>query len=250
LNKFLIKHIPNESEEERAVRQSAAFAKFQAEIELLKIRASRHENKLKAIEEEMKDLLTSTYNDEILQQLEKMWADETQCEEAESAKRWETKQKWLEEYEKNFNETDFVRHRKTAAQHSKPNNNRYRNAKPRNQQHAPQNRRSHHGQNKTRNLHHNETAQVSSAPTYHRESMPPQTRNPTYFHQPRPTNHNQPQFGHYYQTVSQHTLKLCATACIHDNHFQARCRHHNNHNFNHKGNTLEQETQKTSTVIF
>ena len=220
MNKFLIKHIPNESEEERAVRQSAAFAKFQAEIELLKIRASRHENKLKAIEEEMKDLLTSTYNDEILQQLEKMWADETRCEEAKSAKRWETKQKWLEEYEKNFNETDFVRHRKTAAQHSKPNNNRYRNARARNQQHVPQNRRSHHG------------------------------RNPTYFHQPRPTNHNQPQFGHYYQTVSQHTLKLCATACIHDNHFEARCRHHNNHNFNHKGNTLEQETQKTSTVIF
>ena len=67
--KFLLKYIPNESVEARNILRFPTFERFQAEINLLKIRARNHNNKAKQIDEEMNAFLHSKFKDEHLNNL-------------------------------------------------------------------------------------------------------------------------------------------------------------------------------------
>ena len=101
--KFLMKFIPNENEAEKRVRMNSTINQFQAEINLLKIRADRHYAKYKEIDREMLNFLKNHGEGDLLTELERLWAQECDSEERKSQKRWESKQKWLEQYEEEFN---------------------------------------------------------------------------------------------------------------------------------------------------
>ena len=83
--------------------------RFQAEINLLKIRAQRHHNNYMNIDEEMNSFLESRYSSENLSSLLDLWKNETSGEELKSVKRWKSKQKWLKQYEKELKQSDFVK---------------------------------------------------------------------------------------------------------------------------------------------
>ena len=127
--KFLLKHIANEYIEEREIRQNTAFEKFQAEINLLKIRATRHQNKVRQIDEEMNTFLESNFTGNAQLNLKEQWLEEIQNEENKSLKRWASKQIWMENYEKDFEKDNFMKPKKRKS----PNRNRQHQttAKPR-----------------------------------------------------------------------------------------------------------------------
>ena len=107
--KFLLKFIPNESVEARNIRRFSTFERFQAEINLLKIRARNHNTKAKQIDEEMNAFLQSKFKDEHLNNLKDLWVEESTAEEYKSSKLWESKQRWLEKYAAKFNNNDFTK---------------------------------------------------------------------------------------------------------------------------------------------
>lgn len=114
--KFLLKSIPSESNEEKSIRQNSVLEKFQTEINLMKIRANRHSTNYLNVDEEIIQLIDSSYNDEIGNKLKELWTKEAKTEEQKSSKRWATKQTWLENYEKEFKNPDFIKTRRQETQ--------------------------------------------------------------------------------------------------------------------------------------
>ena len=86
-------------------RQNSVVEKCQSEI---KVRAERHNTNYQKIDEEMAQPINSHYNDDVSEQLIKLWTDETRSDENISSQRWTTKQTWLESYEKWFDNQDFI----------------------------------------------------------------------------------------------------------------------------------------------
>ena len=107
--KFLLKFIPNESVEAKNIRRVSTFEKFQAETNLLKLRAKNHNTKAKQIDQEMNAFLQSKFKDEHLNNLKDLGVEETMAEEYKSSKRWDSKQRWLEKYAAELNNNDFTR---------------------------------------------------------------------------------------------------------------------------------------------
>lgn len=116
--KFLMKHIRDETEEEKNIRQNLVVEKFQAEIEMLKIRANRHQAKYRQVDQEMNDLLEKQFDENTAGELEALWIAECKKEEVKSQDRWQTKQQWLEKYEESFTNNDFVKSRENKARNS------------------------------------------------------------------------------------------------------------------------------------
>ena len=75
--KFLLKYIQGESPEEKTIRQVSILERFQAEINLLKIRAQRHHNNYTTTDEEMNSFLESRYSSENLSSLLDLWKNKT-----------------------------------------------------------------------------------------------------------------------------------------------------------------------------
>ena len=92
------------------------MGKFHAEIQLLKIRAARHQVKVGQTDDEMNKFLESNFTGDTLLNLKEQWRKECQDEESKSLKRWESKQLWMEDYEKNFKNNDFIKPKKQASQ--------------------------------------------------------------------------------------------------------------------------------------
>ena len=70
---FLMKLIRNEVPEERKVRQSLVFSQFESEINLLKIRADRHNSQCKEVHREKINYLEGHYRGDILIELQRLW---------------------------------------------------------------------------------------------------------------------------------------------------------------------------------
>ena len=95
--------------------------KFQAEIEMLKIRGNRHQTKYTRVDREMNDLLEKQFDKDTVAGLKALWIADYKKEEAESQDRWQAKQGWLGNYEKSFTNDDFVKpikSRDNRARHS------------------------------------------------------------------------------------------------------------------------------------
>lgn len=107
--KYLMKDIPNENADERNIRKQSVINQFQAEINLLKIRAERHTVNYKKVDQDMLSVLESHFSGDVLAEMKRLWTEETETEETKSQLKWQTKQKWLEGYEENFANEDFVR---------------------------------------------------------------------------------------------------------------------------------------------
>ena len=84
--KFLPKFIENEDPDETFLRQQMAKKKFETEIELLKLRSQKYEEKFLKIDLEMKSHFTNEYEIEIANKLIKEWLDECKKEEERSIK--------------------------------------------------------------------------------------------------------------------------------------------------------------------
>lgn len=94
------------------MRQSSVVERFQFESQLLKIRANRHPNKYRQVDQEMNNLLKRQFDDNTTRELKTWWIDECEDEEAKSQERWQTKQKLLEKYEEEFNNDNYLKPRK------------------------------------------------------------------------------------------------------------------------------------------
>lgn len=109
--KFLMKFIRNEDAAERIIRRNSIFTQFQSEIDLLRIRADRHSAKYKQVDQEMLSFLESNYHGDIIAELQNLWAEECKSEETKSHQKWQSKQKWLEKYEEDFNNNEYIKPR-------------------------------------------------------------------------------------------------------------------------------------------
>lgn len=107
--KFLMKDLPNESQEEGEIRRNATLRKLHDEINLLKIRAEHHKEKYTNIDAEMNAFLESHFNDNDLADIKDLWCEETANKESKSAQRWLKKQQWLEKYAKEFDNAKFTK---------------------------------------------------------------------------------------------------------------------------------------------
>uniref|UniRef100_A0A0L8GWS3 Uncharacterized protein n=1 Tax=Octopus bimaculoides TaxID=37653 RepID=A0A0L8GWS3_OCTBM len=76
--KFQIKHITDEPEGQRYLREKLASEKMKTEVELLKLRAQNHEQKYTKIDDEMLFELTTHSNEQSLEHVIKLWKDECQ----------------------------------------------------------------------------------------------------------------------------------------------------------------------------
>ena len=79
--KFLLQYIPGEQPEEREVRKRVAISNFRAEIELLKMRARRHMQKLIIVEAEMETYLNFKCHGDTLNHLILSWRQDVDKEE-------------------------------------------------------------------------------------------------------------------------------------------------------------------------
>ena len=132
--KFLMKEIPNEDPNEKDIRKETVINEFQAEIQLLKIRAERHKSNYTKVEEEMAKFLQNKFNGNELAELKKLWDEDIANEEAKSQSKWQSKQEWLEKYEQQFDNEDLVKPRSdakpknssTRRQHNARHNNEHK----------------------------------------------------------------------------------------------------------------------------
>lgn len=110
--KFLMKEISNEDAREREIRKLSVINQFKAEINLLKIRADRQNAAYKKVDDDMTSFLENHFSDDTLEELKKLWSEETTNEEIKSQQKWISKQNWMEEYEENFNNDDYIQPQK------------------------------------------------------------------------------------------------------------------------------------------
>ena len=110
-----MKFIKNKDTENKRIRKNSTFNQFQSEINLLKIRADSHSTKYKDVDREMLNFFENLYQGDILSKLKSLWAEECKSEETRS------QQKWLEIYEEEFNNEEYIKPRKEklSYQHQK-----------------------------------------------------------------------------------------------------------------------------------
>ena len=135
-----MKEIPNEHPNETDIRKETVINEFQAEIQLLKVRAERDKSNYTKVDDEMANFLQSKFNGNELAELKILWDEDIADEEAKSQSKWQSKQEWLEKYEE-FDNEDLVK----ARNDMKPNNSsphRQRNARHNNERKAT--REKHH----------------------------------------------------------------------------------------------------------
>ena len=114
----------------RKISAETVINEFQAEIQLLKIRAECHKSNYTKVEEEMAKFVQNKFNGNELAELKKLWDKDIAKEEAKSQAKWQSKQEWLEKYEQQFDNEDLVKPRSDA----KP-----KNSSPRRQHNARHN---------------------------------------------------------------------------------------------------------------
>ena len=93
--KFLPKQIENEPDEELEMRRQLSIEKFRAEINLLKVRAEKYEEKLKKIDENRASKIESTFKEETAMSLTHLWTQECQQQEDISATVFTAKKNWF-----------------------------------------------------------------------------------------------------------------------------------------------------------
>ena len=79
---------------------------FQAEIDLLQMRAKTNEEKYETTDFEMEQLIKSKAHGNIEKHLIKLWNAECKQQEEISLQRWSKNQMWLEKYKKEFLENN------------------------------------------------------------------------------------------------------------------------------------------------
>ena len=121
--KFQIKPIINEEESHRKIRERLTMEKFNAEIEMLTLRAISNEQRVNSIDAEMAKEIKNKAENNSETELIKLWKENCITEETKSLQRWEKSLKWFEKYAMEFstqtkNQNPFI---KTYAEAVKQN---------------------------------------------------------------------------------------------------------------------------------
>lgn len=195
--KFLMKDLPNESQEESDIRRSATLRKLNDEINLLKIRAERHKQKYENVDAEMNASLKSQFNEDDLADIKGLWREETAIQESKSSQRWMSKQQWLEKYAEEFNNAKFT----------KPKSDRRRNHPKKQHQRegdeTPINNRSSSTRHARTNTSHRTNYQNAQRTTNSRNPNHAK-ENPRPNHNTRVTRNTMPQQRRYQPTEREH----------------------------------------------
>jgi len=116
--KFRPKLISDEIEEDREIRKDAAIYRFKSEIQIMKNKASRNQEKYLRIDEQMCTLLKEkTMSPEVEDWLFKEWEQECQREEQKSLYIWKKKETWLRNYSDNYGDSIFIEEEQNNTNH-------------------------------------------------------------------------------------------------------------------------------------
>ena len=96
--KLQFKEIPDEPEPQRRRREKLAMDNFQAEIDLLQMRARANEEKFETTDFEMEQLIKEKSNGNVQKNLIQLWKSDCSQEEEISIERWRKSNIWFEKY--------------------------------------------------------------------------------------------------------------------------------------------------------
>lgn len=100
--KFRITEINGEPEDQKNIRANLAIDRVKGEIQLLRMRSERSQEKLINLDEQMIQELKKKASGEILQILQNMWKSDCEKEEKRSQERWRIKEIWQLDYVRKY----------------------------------------------------------------------------------------------------------------------------------------------------
>ena len=101
--KFQMKAIEGEPLTQTQRREKQVIYNFQTDIELLELRAGSHEDKCRAIDKNMEELICQKATGQRREMVLQLWKSDCEREERTSTERWEnTSLKWFKNYEEDF----------------------------------------------------------------------------------------------------------------------------------------------------
>ena len=100
----------------------------------------------------MTTFLESHFKDDELQHMKNLWVEETKAKESKSAKRWKSKQIWMENYASNFNNPQLIKSKQQKISRESTDRNR-RNHFTNNHKHQYQARQSNRTDDTNNNKH-------------------------------------------------------------------------------------------------
>lgn len=100
--KFRIKPIREEPYDQRNIRIEVAKERLRGEIQLLRLRSNKSQEKVIEYDTEMEKVLKNKASGRVLEILLNMWESDCKREEQKSFNKWRYKEAWLLDYERNY----------------------------------------------------------------------------------------------------------------------------------------------------
>jgi hypothetical protein len=116
-----------ESEEEKLIKKQLILEKVKTEIKLQRLRSARQLEKVKSIDEEMKNYIKEKFQNEMAKSLIKEWSNECRADELKTKQKYDKKEKWFKTTWIEFTENNLkLKSMNTkTTQTYKPLNNRW-----------------------------------------------------------------------------------------------------------------------------
>ena len=121
--KFLPNYNGKETSEEKQIMNNLAKEKVRAELLLQKIRYQRQLDSIKQIDNEMKTLITTNFNEQIASKLQEQWTKQCQTGEFKSVQEFSNKEQWFKD---NWMSIDESKNRGVRQPYKQDNNTQYR----------------------------------------------------------------------------------------------------------------------------
>lgn len=100
--KFRIKPIREEPYDQRNIRIEVAKERLRGEIQLLRLRSNKSQEKVIEYDTEMEKVLKNKASGRVLEIFLNMWESDCKREEQKSFNKWRYKEAWLLDYERNY----------------------------------------------------------------------------------------------------------------------------------------------------
>lgn len=100
--KYLIKEITGEPEEETKLRWDLAMNKFRTDIAIIKNKHSRFKSRYEEIDQQINNQISKIATENVSEKIKEIWVCDISKEEEKSRQLWLNKEKFLVEYAKNY----------------------------------------------------------------------------------------------------------------------------------------------------
>ncbi|CAG2235938.1 unnamed protein product [Mytilus edulis] len=107
--KFLIREIEGECQQETEIRANLALSRLDAEISLLRTRMQRYEEKFNSIDTAMITEISERTSGQIEEKLQGLWKQATKREEEKSATIWLKQDEWFQNYEASYGDKSILK---------------------------------------------------------------------------------------------------------------------------------------------